>query len=95
MDLAGELLDVAMNEWLREKRASSNWSTSNAAHCKASGERQARLRVLVSRAERIHEIDAQIELLLTLPTREAKHVQPLIEDLRRVRNRIARDKAGS
>lgn len=89
---AREVLEVAANEWLKDQRRSAGWSAAEAAATESSSQRKANLRKLVSKAAQIHEIDAQIELLLTLPARESETAEPLINSLRRVRNRLVKSK---
>lgn len=90
---AQEVLEVAGNEWLKDKRRSAQRSAANAAADESSSHRRAKLKTMVSKAAQIHEIDAQIELLLTLPARESETAEPLIRSLRQVRDKLARSKA--
>jgi hypothetical protein len=90
---AREVLEVAGNEWLRDQRRTAQKSAAEAAAQESSSVRKAKLRKLMKSAEQIHEIDAQIELLLTLPARESETAEPLIRNLRQVRDKLAKDKA--
>jgi|GEM_PF-4306176 len=93
LSAAREVLEVAGNEWLKDKRRFAQRSAAEAATNEAASQRKAELRTLVSRAKQIHEIDAQIELLKTLPARESETAEPLIRGLRQARDRLAKSKA--
>jgi hypothetical protein len=85
---AQDVLDVACESWLNEKRKETARAGAEAAQHEAAAERSARLKKLAAESERLHEIDARIDLLLTLPPSEEKLVKSLVERLRRVRARI-------
>lgn len=89
---ARELLEIAGAEWLYDQRATAKRSEAEAYTAEQSAKRKARLRAMKTRAGRIHEIDAQMELLLTLPESESEYVQPLLNKLREIREKLVREK---
>ena len=89
---AQDVLDVACKHWLNEKRKETVRSVGEAAQDEIAAERRARLKKLTAEFERLNEIDARIDLLLTLPPSEDKYVKPLVDRLRRVRDRLVRSR---
>lgn len=92
VETARELIEIAGSEWLHDRRASAKRSEANACVAEQIAKRQARLMAMKTNAGRIHEIDAQMDLLQTLPESESGYVQPLLETLREVRARLVREK---
>jgi hypothetical protein len=89
---ARELVEIAGSEWLHDQRAEAKRSEAEAYNAEQSAKRKARLNAIKTKVGRIHEIDAQMELLLTLPESESGYVQPLLGHLRQIRADLARTK---
>lgn len=87
---AQDVLEVACEYWLNEKRKDAVRLAVEAAQDEAAAERRALLKKLTAESERLHEIDARIDLLLTLPPSEEEYVKRLVDRLRRVRDRLVR-----
>jgi hypothetical protein len=84
-----DIIIVAQAEWLSGQRLEAERLRADAAADEASSVRRAKLRTIESRAAQIHEIDAQIELLLTLPACESDMTERLVSRLRTVRRQLA------
>ena len=89
------LLEVARQEWLATSAGDRARETDARARSELVAARRARLTLVTSLLARLHEVDAQIDLLLlsTLPEQEV-----LLERLRSVRvalEREARERRGA